>query len=527
MQMRWTLGWMTAALLSAAACGSGLGSPQEGNGGSGASPAGAGGNGAALGGSSGKQDDVSTGPGTPEPSQAATGGSGGGGGSGGSGLIPSNDAGTDANLELCPGRAQDAQAVLATIGGANTTASATAAREFLLSLGQSPRPADLWTQDFLNYYAPSFPEANGPEPRVHIQLRKSQIAPYYDLMVAIVAPALQSRPPARLTLVVDNTESLTDAGLARAKRAIAALASNLTVSGDAVTLVSAAADAEITRYELPGDAAALAAAVDALGLAPERPLNELVTRAYQDAGANKQADAWNRVVLVSDGEGDPDAVGNAITSAPAIRLVAIGTGPELRFGHRVLRSASRVGRGAYVHVDSDTEADALEGRFDRLFGVALDDLSLNLTVPWYFDVERPFPVEYSQPGQIEPQYLAPGGTAVFLFRLVACDVLAPKLLPDFVTATAHYTPADGQAPAKSSESLGVTTLLTSSTQQLAKAYAVFGYAEALATLDAKRLAYAHDLVTNALGQHPNGDPELSDIAALLLQHPGYPKANQQ
>jgi hypothetical protein len=423
------------------------------------------------------------------------------------------DAGAPAAVAgLCPGKERLTGSLVSVVGGANAFGSATAAREILRSLDRSPLPRDIRPQDFVNYYAPELPATDGELPAIHVQLAESGAGAYFDLMVALKAPAVE-RQPLVLTLLVDNTQSLGDLGLERARAVLRNLASKLEPGDQAVWLTAADNPDDLPPFE-PG--AELEDAIDALGLEPERETADLLSVAYERARAQAVTGAWNRVVLISDGEGPPELVWEAALapdSAREIRTVAIGVGPGAPNGHRLLRAASRKGQGAYVHVDSETEAGKLD--LASLFGVAFDSIQTTLRVPWYFELDRPFPGDITtQPSSIEPQYLAPGGSMIFLFRLKACDARAPyqesgEIEVELTQNGTLLGSPQGFVPLE---------LLSDQTRpaELGKAFLALGYAEALRSLDGARLRRIHEL-TSALPE----DPELAEISELISKHPAF------
>jgi Ca-activated chloride channel family protein len=310
-------------------------------------------------------------------------------------------------------------------------------------------------------------------------------------------------------------------GLARAQSALRGLASEL-VAGDSVQWLSVGPDATPVAFAISGpDDSPLVVAIDGLELAPEREISVLIEAAYEVAGANFDPSALNRVLLVSDGADHPATLPSVIaTRAEAgigneIRMSVLGTGAARENGHRTLRVASRFGRGAYRYLDDVDAMQASAPSFDELFGVALDDVKLELSLPWYFSVERPFlgaVVDSNTP--IEPQYVAPGGTMTFLFRLIACSETAygdvTVNAPTIEARLSWLSPSDG-SPGNAIESALPATLADQMpSQELTQLLAVASYADALRTLDKKRLNHAITLLEGA---------QLSEIAQLLGNHP--------
>jgi hypothetical protein len=414
----------------------------------------------------------------------------------------------EAGAELCPEiGAKEPQTLDAVLGGAQSTGSATGAAEFLKSIRQSPRPADVRIQDFLNHYVPQFPATQTSEVAIHLQLRKAEIAPYFDLLVALQAPALEPRP-VDVTVVLDNTASIGPTGLERARAALKKLVDSLR-EDDALHLLTATPDAAIETFTFQNNATL---SPDSIQLAPEKEIYDLVQAGYGKAGQSSLADRV--VVLISDGEGDPQR----LLSSPdgSIRLAAIGTGPGLKFGHRLLRSASRVGNGPYVYLDSVERVAELD--VERLYFSVANDVQLQVTLPWYFTFERPFTGNTATPGDVEAQYLGPSQVSVFLFRLVACDDSAPATVQESISASVTFTAA---FPPPEAVTIPVPALLNSTHQQLDKTHAVLVYAEALRSLDDRRLKNALDVVTHTNAASP--DPDLTAIAELLALHPALPQ----
>ena len=418
------------------------------------------------------------------------------------------DAGTPPP-DLCPDVQKLDQDLGAVVVGANTSGSATSARELIADLQKAPRPADVQPQDFINYYAPAFSATSATEPSLHLSLAKSELPSYYELLVAVAAPMLAERPSAALTLAVDNTESIGERGLARVQAALTSLGKTL-AAGDKVALITATPSTETFEINGPNDAA-FAEAVKKLALAPESSVHTLLGQAYSQARSIETASGWNRVALFSDGEGAVEQLAAPPTSGD-LRVAAFGVAPG--FSHELLRNVAQRGRGPYVYLDSVDEAARLESKFSTLFGVAFDKLGLELTVPWFFELERPFKGSVSEtPTASEPEYIAPGGAMIFAFRLKACD---PEIVNYYPSAALRLSVTFGGDTGRTAPLVAsVSSLLAQATPELDKVFAVITYAEALQSLDPRRLENAYRVVGTA------GLPALGE---LLLQHPAFPSA---
>jgi hypothetical protein len=439
-------------------------------------------------------------------------------GSAGAGPLPEDGGLEDASTQvLCPATPRADWSLTAVVAGANITASATAARE-ALAQGLAPLPRDIRPQDFVNYYPPDLPAAIEGRPSLHVQLRATRVPSYYELLVAVRAPEAAPRPAA-LTFVIDNTQSLGSEGLARAQAALRAISARLG-DGDRLDLIDAGS-ATRRSFEPGSQQQELASAIDALELAPERAVEDLLALALEPSSSNAATDSNNRVILLADGEGNAEKVNVPEGGAHDVRVVAIGVGPRVPHGHRLLRRVSRLGRGPYLHLDSVAEAEKLgsPAGLASLLGVALDQVKVHIDVPWYFAVERPFPGDVtSEVASIEPQYLAPGGVMVLLFRLKACDPAAvgtpdaPATLP---RARVTYS-VNGLAGSVDEFQLTLGNG-PSAVLPLAKAFAVLDYAEALRSLDTNRLDAALGQVREL--EPLAADADLAEISGLLSAHP--------
>lgn len=496
--MRWCLIGL-AALVASVACGANpdLGGAEN-TGGSPPGNGGTGGSGATLG---------------SEPEEQ----------SGPLGELPESNAPEDrgalpVNSDLCSYYAQSAITMTSVIAGGNAHGSATAAREALSATApQSPIPAQIRGQDFLNYYGPEFDEPESGAAQAHIQLRAAALPGQYDLLVALRA-ARGARPKLVVTVALDNTASLGEGGLEKARSALLTLATTLG-DGDVVNLVTA--DDDVQSFALPLSIKALGTAIGQLSLTVERPIAPLLEAAYARAEQKYDASAENRVLILSDGAGDPASLPDVVESAAlpgergGIRVAALGTGPARENDHRLLRALSRLGRGSYHYLDTLDEANAVAQNLDALFGIALDDVRLSLTLPWYFDVLRPYVASSAPISQSEPQYVAPGGTLTFLYRLVACNPEIAKTEGGSIEARFTWLAPGDDASSETTAQADITALISAPPPaEIGKAFAVAAYADALRSLDRNRIEAALTTLQNA----PQ-DPDLSAIATLLASHP--------
>jgi hypothetical protein len=276
--------------------------------------------------------------------------------------------------------------------------------------------------------------------------------------------------------------------------------------------------------EQPDDPKLLAVAAALSADAEEQPssLSSLVTSAVETAASKVVPDAWNRIVVVTDGDGvidEPSYQALQQAAAQDVLALAVGVGKAFEPSPRALRLIGSGGRGPYIHLD-DGGADVISERFSELFGKAYDDLRIRLTVPWYFEVQRPYVFATTSVDGADPQYVAPGQALVFPFRLAVCSPLALQY-KDEIVLDVFWTQVDSGAELSATVGRTLKEMLqpldVSEQWPAEHAFAVLSYAEALRALDATRLTNALARVEAANATKP--DPGLAEIAGLIPKHP--------
>jgi Ca-activated chloride channel family protein len=127
--------------------------------------------------------------------------------------------------------------------------------------------------------------------------------------------------------------------------------------------------------------------------------------------------------------------------------------------------------------------------------------------------------EYSEnPEEVDPQHLAPSDAMIFQQVLRACDaqVIDPS---DAVTIHASWESPITYVPMETTLTITLGEMLGADASQLEKGRAIVAYAEALRSGEAADLAEALAMVE---GANPSqSDPDLSEIANLIVKHPAY------
>ncbi|MBK7583925.1 MAG: hypothetical protein IPI67_27485 [Myxococcales bacterium] len=475
------------------------------------------------------------------PGDLSTGGAGGPGpgsfgganGTGGSGATA-----TKSPVNSCPN--YDPSLHSHTLTAAPTdpgnTASATRARE-QLNTGKTPVPGAVRTSDFFNYFAvPSAADAQPNQLAGKYELRNrvinGQVIPaQYDLFVGVVAGPVSPRPQVALTLLTDG--SLTKLALTRVQSTVAALGQGLK-AGDVVSLMSTDPSFEpltLTLSDPTKELADLAQNVKLGGGSVAKRLPDAILVA-QETAKKLPAGSWNRILVIGDGEEDanaPDyeAIGSAAFNAQ-IFLTTVGVSPELAYGDSILYRLSHQGRGRYLYVDSETEADKLFSptQFDAIFGIARDQIRIRVSLPQYLrslDAQES-PTAGSGSGGTD-KYLAPGEWARFVFHLGACSEGSifdsiDGVQPLEVTVTSAF--ADGTLKAAPDFTLfshpGKKLLaLSTATPELDQMDSIQSFVDALKYPEVTRFTEA----TAVLSAQKTNTNVAAELLALLKMHPSY------
>lgn len=409
----------------------------------------------------------------------------------------------------------------------NSMASAAIARE----QAGTAWPIPVRTYELLNYYRIGFPAAPPGTLSIFTQMEpNAEAAGHFDLQIAVRSfDAVLPRRPMTLTFVLDTSGSMDGEAIARERAAVKAIAKNLS-AGDVVNIVTWSTTQNVVLDGHvavgPNDPAVVGAA-NGLTADGGTDLEAGLAKGYQLATQHYGPSRLNRVVLVSDGGANVGVTSADLIAKHAkdndqegIYLVGIGTGPHENYWDGLMDTVTDEGRGAYVYLDSVAEADRVLGdRFDEVMEVAARAVQVELTLPWYFQMQAFHGEEFSEnPEEVEPQHLAPSDAMVFHQVLAACDpsVVDPT---DMISIAVDWTEPMTYAPQAITSTVTIEALLAGDKSFLHKGKAIVAYAKALSTAEPADLAAAHDAAELA---GIVGDPELEEIASLLAAHPHFP-----
>ncbi|MBK7583926.1 MAG: VWA domain-containing protein [Myxococcales bacterium] len=477
-------------------------------------------------------------------------GVGGGSGIGGSGAAPGvspEDFGyaEEAERSFVPhdGKQASAEPLVATVCGtadvkstevidasvpnARIMASATRARE-TLNAHQAPVSASLRTQDFLNYYDVGRSQntaASGLSLTATLRavtIGTTPIPRQYQLFVGIQSEPLATRPPVALTVVVDTTPSMAGEPFARAKKALRALTDALAPNDHLSVFVPGLG--LVFDQTLADPAAETLGLEGSLDLGDESTLREPLETALSHATTLLQPKQWNRVVLISDGQGDPATlpIGPLESAAQAgISSSSVGVGGSFVVGDAFLNAVSQAGHGSYVYVEAAEAADAsLRQRFDRVFGQLYKDVKLTVTLPWFLTSLDPPSQNGGAADLTKLESLPPDSAAAFVFNLQAChDKVILKdgaNYPLSIQVSATNTLTD--QPASAGKTPTATELLNGSPLGLDQVLATQSFVSALKAPTKNRFTEAFERLV-PLKQPGNA---FEDMWSLLDRYPKKP-----
>lgn len=468
---------------------------------------------------------------------AEAGGGGGGGvagqtwGAGGTGGTMANPAGGSAgtadagtgstNIPVACVAWHDSPApkISTSVADSNGMISAVRARESL-HFGLLPTTDSIRLDDFFNYYrtgasAPS--NVGGQEPTVEMALRSRTVPTQLDLLVKVTAPP-RATPRSVLTVLVDTTPSMAGNPLVRAGYVLAALGKRM-LPGDSVAVMTTDPEQPQALLEVKGPGEELASVGKALATSENADVTSALKDAFSSATTRFDPAAYNRVLIITDGAEPTSALPTSVigdAAAKGIFVVGVGVGPTTSYRERLLGQATADGRGSYVFVDKAEEAERLfVNRYDELMGIAYDNVRLELELPYYLHrVEEPSSSTVLS-DQARDQYLPPGTSLTFLFRLEACDKTALSA-NDSINAIVSLKdlkanqnkPFSGSTPAKPQPAGTAIAALD-------KALAIKSYVEALRSKDLIRVNRALTDAKAAADAAASKDGDITEIQGQL------------
>ena len=422
---------------------------------------------------------------------------------------------------------------------ASATVSPTQARDAALSDWVSLTGIRIRPWEFFNYYAFSYAPAEYGALSITPQLivapgtaEDKSNSPEFILQIGVTTHALpaEQRPPVRLTLALDNSNSMSGKAQDMLRATGKAIAANLR-QGDVLSIVTWNAKnptiLELHDISGPSDPVVLDK-LDQLQLGGSAELYSGLVTAYKLADAGFDPQAWNRVILVSDGGATANETDLAIIAdhaeKPGIYLAGVGVGDAGIYRSDMMDAAAHAGRGPSLFVGNEAEADKRFGaQFVRTLGAAVRDVQIRIDLPGGFEVLR----DPEQDSLTNPDIsaggvrLGPNNSLVLHRRLRSCDPLAGK--DGKLLVHVGYTDESTGEPESVKSIVPLAELLAeppASQASLFKGIALQSYAEALERWQARPpdlasiLNEAATRLKAALELLPN-DPELAEMATVI------------
>lgn len=421
---------------------------------------------------------------------------------------------------------------------ASATVSPTQARDAALSDWVSLTGIRIRPWEFFNYYAFSYPPADYGAVTITPQLRQdptdpnNKTTPEFTLQIGVTTHALpaEQRPPVRLTLALDNSNSMSGKAQDMLRATGKAIAASLR-QGDVLSIVTWNTKnptiLELHDVSGPSDPVVLNK-LDKLELGGSAELYSGLMSAYKLADEAYEAQAWNRVVLVSDGGATANDTDLSVIAEhaqkPGIYLTSVGVGDAGIYRSDMMDAVAHAGRGASLFVGNEAEANKRFGaQFVRTLGSAVRELQVRIDLPGGFEIVRDPALDNLINPDLSPVgvRLGPNNSLVLHRRLRSCDPLAGqdgKVLIE----VGYVDEASGEL--KSSKTVAqLADLLAeppAAQTSLFKGIALQSYAEALEVWQAHPpdlasiLAQTATRLKAALELLPN-DPELTEMAEII------------
>ena len=393
-------------------------------------------------------------------------------------------------------------------------------------------PAEvLRTYEFLNYYNVRYAPPPAGVLNVVAQARPEGVTDV-ELQVGVqswLAP--RPRRPLILTLLLDTSGSMGGDPMVLEAAVVRAIAASLTI-GDVVNAVtwSETNSVVLSNHAVSGPQDPILMTVaDELHADGGTDLHAGLVAGYAMADEHYGSDRMNRVVLISDGLAnvgttDQDFIGGKAKDAEREGIYLVGVGVGDGINDTLMDAVTDAGRGAYVFIDSEDEAEKMFGpRFDEVVDVAARAVQVQLRLPWYFDMVAFHGEEYAtEPSEVTPQHLAPGEAMVFHQLIRACDASAIDLR-DPLSVTARWVEPSTSAPREVSMTTTLAALFDGGDQQLRRGRAIVAYAEALRAIPSLVPSEQQAVIDDAIAAVQLADPDASDpaleeIESLLDQY---------
>ncbi len=416
----------------------------------------------------------------------------------------------------------------------NSQADPSQHREMILHHGRVPTRAKAW--EYLNWA--DFDYVAAPEGTLRIvpEMRaREDSTGTYDLLVAVVGPEQTpaDRSPFNLVFSLDVSGSMSGPGIEMMQSTLRAISGSLK-AGDFVSVVlwSENDDTVLEHHQVIGpNDPTFGRVIDGLIAGGSTDLDRGLEAAYELASSEPISGATNRVVLISDGGANVGNTSSFLIAEHAqdgeeagVYLVGIGVPPASDYDDSLMDEVTDLGRGAYLYIDNDCEA---ERRFTpeglpKIFGVAALDVQLAMTLPSGFVVRRFSGEQISyEPADVVPQHLAPNDEMLYDIDLLDCSADEASGVASIDFEVEWRDPRTGE-PQLATSSFTIDQLLQGPRDNQRKAEAMVAFARTFRAIDQRDSAYAQltyldDLAgyLEATNDRLGGDVDVAELQRLV------------
>ncbi|PRQ03636.1 von Willebrand factor [Enhygromyxa salina] len=369
----------------------------------------------------------------------------------------------------------------------------------LVSEGSVVPASRVRVYEFLNYYDLSYDNPTADPVDVGIQMRRTDPdTGEFTLLLYAQGQALSptDRPAFNLVYTLDMSGSMSGEPIELLIDTVTATAGQLR-AGDKISLLGWDTEQSILLdgYEVEGpNDPGLMAAIAQIDASGGTNLHDGLVTGYELANEHYIKGGINRVFLVSDGGANAGITDIDLIAAEAsdsdgegIYLIGVGVSEASGYHDDLMNDVTDAGKGAYIFVDSEKEAERMFGDPERFLAnttVAARNVQMELTMPWYFGIKEFHGEEYSaDPAEVEPQHLAANDAMSFHQIIQTCDPDAPQQL-DTIKAKATYLHPDTFEPMSDEYVVTLGEVVNADASQLYKGDVVVNFAKAFIAISA-------------------------------------------
>ena len=344
--------------------------------------------------------------------------------------------------------------------------------------------------EFLNYYHVNY-QAPSEEDMVAVyaDMEETEEDGTFNLQVAARSYDVESRAgrSMNITFILDTSGSMSGTPIEYLREVCKVIAGQLN-DGDVVSMVTwnTAQSTDLDGYEVSGpNDSGLLDAINSISASGGTDLHSGLVRGYQLANKHYSSDSLNRVILISDGNAnvgitDANLIAQEADDSEGDGIYMVGVGVGNGYNDTLMDEVTDAGKGAYIFIDSKDEAQKMFGnRFFENMEVAVRDLQMEVTLPWYFQMKEFHGEEWSgDPTEVEPQHLAPNDAMVFHQSIMACwDELVE--LEDLIKVRANFVDPETREAKSVMQTYKMKELIAAGKERLLKGNAIVQYAQAI------------------------------------------------